>query len=119
MKALKLIASILAVFTFVYYQYVYVNTGVKLNELYFICSGLSVSAFSFMSIKWKDPVFVTSVQLLCSSFFLVVVFMYVYRWVIVGDGSTNYYTAACISAVLTFLYSTYHVIRRNPYIKRK
>jgi hypothetical protein len=42
---------------------------------------------------------------LCGSFFTATVFIYVYRWVIFGDGSTNYYTAICISTVLTFIYT--------------
>jgi len=119
MKILKAISSILAISAFMYYQYAYMNTGVLPDELFFIGSALSISAFALLSIKWTDGIFVTSLQLLASSFFSVVVFIYVYRWVLFGDGSTNYYTAACWSAILTFIYLIYYVIRNNPILKHE
>jgi hypothetical protein len=119
MKSLKAISSILAISAFMYYQYVYVNTGVLPDEVFFIGSALSISAFAFLSIKWTDGIFITSLQLLTSSFFAVVVFIYVYRWVLNGDGTTNYYTAACWSALFTLIYSICYAIRNNPFFKHK
>lgn len=117
-KTLKVISSILVVFTFMYYQYVYVTTGIKPNELFFIGSGLSITAFAFLSIKWSDPIFVTSFQLLCSCFFLVVTFIYTRRWVMAGDGSTNYYTALCFAGGFTFLYIILYYLYHAYYGRR-
>jgi len=104
MKLAKAIVSIVAVLTFLYYQYIIVTTGEKANELFLIGSGLSISAFAFLSIKWNDPIIITSLQLMCSTFFVAVIFIYIRRWVVEGNPSTNYYTALCFCVVFTFLY---------------
>lgn len=116
MKVAKVIISILAVSTFLCYQYIYVSTGVKPNELFFVGSSLSISAFAFLAVKWEDPILVTSFQVLCSSFFLAVTFIYIRRWVMEGNGTTNYYTALCFCAILTFIYLIYPFVWK--YVKQ-
>jgi Kef-type K+ transport system membrane component KefB len=122
---IKTIAVILAVGSFVLYQYMITFKNVDLSELYFISSALSISAFSLLSLKKSDPVIVKSLVLLCASFFAVAVWVYVYRWVIFGDGSTYYFTALSVSAVISFIYTIgyyiyYYVFKRNkPFIGHK
>ena len=101
MKIAKAIVSILAILTYLYYQWILVNTGVKPNELFLVGTKLSICAFAFLSIKREDPVFIIALQLMCSSFFFAVAFIYVKRWVMEGNGSTNYYTALCFCVIFT------------------
>jgi hypothetical protein len=116
MKLAKAISSILAVSTFVYYQHVFVTTGVKPNELFLVGSGLSIAAFAFLSINWKDHISIISLQLLCSSFFLAVTFIYIRRWIVEGNGSTNYYTALSFCVIFTFIYLVYPFVWK--YVKQ-
>jgi hypothetical protein len=122
---IKSIAAILAVGAFVLYQYMISFKGIDLSELYFIASALSISAFAFISIKKSDPIIVRSLVILCASFFGVAVWVYIYRWVIFGDGSTYYFTALSVSAVVSFIYTIinyvyYYVFKRNkPFFGHK
>ena len=129
MKTAKVILSILSISTFMCYQYIYVtnvsspdyiyiDTVGSPDELFFIGSSLSICAFSFLAIKWKDPIFVTSFQLLCSSFFFVVTFIYIRRWVMEGNPTTNYLTSLCFVAIFTVIYIIIYYIR-NAIIGRR
>lgn len=113
MKVLRVILGVLAIFAFLYYQYEYVRTGNKPNEIFFIASCISISGYSLFSLRQYDSVFVSSITILCSSFFGAVIGIYMWRWVLLGDGSTNYYTAICISAVFTLIYSILYAILRH------
>lgn len=120
MKHIKAIAAIVSVSSFLIYQYMLVTKKVDISELYFISLSLSVAAFAFLSLRKGDTIFDNSLVVLCGTFFCVIVIIYVYRWVLFGDGSTNYYTAACISAILTFIYTICYVIfRSKPIFKHK
>jgi len=111
----KAIVAILSISSFCLYQYFLVEKGIDLSELYFISLSLSTAAFAYLSLKKTDTLVVNSLVVLCATFFIVVVGIYMYRWVMLGDGSANYYTAACISAILTFIYTIiYALIRTNP-----
>ncbi len=114
-KAIKAITALLGISAFMYYQYEYLRTGMKPNELFFIASSLCIASFAFLSIEKDDPVFIRSLIVLCSTFFLMVIVIYFKRWVIEQNGSTNYYTALCISAIFTFLYLVYDVFFGRKY----
>lgn len=126
MRIAKAIAAIVSVCAFLYYQHALMNGNVILDEydlydeFYFITISLSISAFAFLSIHKDDGALIKSLLVLCSTFFAAIVIVYGYRWVLFGDGSANYYTAVCISAVLTFIYTiTYAFIRYRANAKLK
>ena len=115
---IKAIAAIISVGSFVFYQYMTAYKGMDMSELYFIASALSIAAFAIISIKKTDPIIVISLIVLCASFFTITVFIYIYRWIIFGDGSTWYFTALSGSACVSFLYLIcnliYYVFKRKP-----
>lgn len=120
----KAVSAILAVSSFVFYQYMISFKGIDMSEFYFIASALSISIFAATSIKKSDSILVVSMIVLCISFFVTAVVIYIYRWVLFGDGSTYYFTALSISAVISFIYtlghSIYYVFKRNkPYFGYK
>ena len=104
MKIIKCIAAILGISIFIIYQWEYLRTGMKPNELYFTGSSVLISVLALLSIDKDDNRFVRSLLVLLSTFLLMVVLIYFKRWIIERDGSTNYYTALCFSAIFTFLY---------------
>jgi hypothetical protein len=106
----KAIAAILAVGSFVFYQYMVSFKGIDMSEWYFIASALSIAAFALISIRKSDPIIVNSFIILCASFFITAVGIYINRWIIWGDGSTYYFTALSISAIITFIYTVFHSI---------
>lgn len=110
---MKPTVAILSILSLVAYQYVRANKGVELNELYFVIMSLSIAAYSFSSITKKDTLFASSMNILSGSFFISTVIIYLKRWVICGDGSTNYYTAICIATILTFIYLICYAIKHN------
>lgn len=114
---IKLIASILSISAFLSYQYALVTCGVDLSELYFVAMGLSISVFCFMSIRKDDKGSTSSFMVLCGTFHIITVLVYLYRWVLLGDGSTNYYTAFCLSVIITIIYiliDTFYGHKPNP-----
>ena len=104
MKAVKYISAIVGIPIFIFYQWEYLRTGMKPNEFYFIGSSVLIAVLYFLIIAKDDPTFIRSLLILSSTFFLMVTYIYIRRWVMEGDGSTNYYTALCWSAILTFIY---------------
>ncbi len=75
-----------------------------------------MAAFAFLSIEKTDPIFIRSLIILFGVFFIMIDFIYIKRWVIEGDGSSNYYIALCYSAAFTFIYLLYTLIEK--YLKR-
>lgn len=108
---IRSIVAILSMASLMVYQYFMVKRGINLSELYFISISLSISAFCFLSMKKGDNIFVSSLSVLCGSFFIGVVVIYLLRWVMLGDGSTNYYTAIMVSTILTFIYLICYAIK--------
>ena len=110
-------ASIISVMAFVYYQFIYLKTEIKPNEIYFISVNISLAAFSFLNIRKNHSVFTKLFPIMAGTFFLTVTYLYIKRWILEGHPSTNYYTSLSISAVVTLLYIlTYEFIR---YIKSR
>lgn len=105
-------ASLISVFGLVYYQFTYLKTGIKPNEIYFLAGSISIAVFSFLNIKKNHNEFINMFPIMAGTFFLTVTYLYVRRWIIEGQPSTNYYTALSISAVVTILYIiSYGIIR--------
>ncbi len=98
------------------FQYEFITNKVKLNEEYFIVTSLCMAFFAFMSIEKKDNVFVKCLIILFAVFFVMLDIVYIHKWVIQDNGKPVYYTALCISAIITFLYLIYTVIEK--YLKR-
>lgn len=111
-KAGIIAASLFSIGAFIYYQYIYVSTGIKPNEIYFLAGTISLAAFSFLNIRKDHGVFIKLFPVMAGTLFLSVSYLYLSRWIIEGSPSTNYYTALCISTGVTFLYIlTYGIIR--------
>lgn len=115
-NAIKIGTVLFGIGTYMFYQYEFMMSQVRHDELYFIVTSICIAVFAFLSIEKTDPVFVRSLIILFSVFFVMVDLIYVKRWVIEGDGSSNYYIALCHSAGFAFLYLIYTVIEK--YLKR-
>lgn len=102
--------------TYTFYQYEYMMSKIRHDELYFIVTSICMAAFAFLSIEKTDPIFIRSLIILFGVFFIMIDFIYIKRWVIEGDGSSNYYIALCYSAAFTFIYLLYTLIEK--YLKR-
>lgn len=105
-----MITAIVAIGSMISYQYFNLK-GISLDAMWFVANSFAIAVFAITSMRKSDKTFVSSISVLVTAFYSAIAIMYVSRWVMLGDGSTNYYTAICISAVLTFLYLVIHVIR--------
>jgi hypothetical protein len=115
MKIIKSIAALFAISALLAYHHFSHVKGIELNELWFIVMSGTTAIFGFISMSKKDSVFVSSLVLLCSLFYTFIPMIFIYRWCIQGEGSTNYYIAIYISAVLTFLYLLWDVCKRYKF----
>ncbi len=115
-NAVKIGTVLLGLATYTFYQYEYVMSNVRHDELYFIVTSICMAVFAYLSMEKNDPIFTRCLIILFSIFFIIVDVIYIRRWVFEGDGSTNYYIALCYSAIFTFFYLIYTVIEK--YLKR-
>lgn len=115
-KAIKIGMVLFGIGIYTFYQYEYMTSNVRHDELFFIVTSICIAVLAFLSIEKTDPVFISCLLILFGVFFIMVDFIYIKRWVIEGDGSSNYYMALCHSAGFTFLYLIYTVVEK--YLKR-
>ena len=115
-NAIKIGTVLTGLSTYTFYQYEYMTSKVRHDELYFIVTSICMAVFAFLSIEKTDPVFVRCTLVLWGVFFIMVDIIYIKRWILEGDGSSNYYISLCHSAIFTFLYLIYTVVEK--YLKR-
>lgn len=108
----KVILPIIVVAGYVAYHWMYINNIKMADELYFITSTIGLFLFPFLCIRRKDLFIVKPLLIATGMFFASVLYLYLKRWVFEGEPSTNYYTAATASVVITFSYLiVYGIIR--------
>lgn len=85
MKVLKSIlaafACIILIASYAAFSFMYYNKGIKLNEFYFISSGVSIAIFTGLLVTFFSNKIVRILLLYISSFYVILVGSYVWSWI--------------------------------------
>ena len=82
-------ASLMILISYLLYYYFYYNDGIKLNELYFISSGIGISVFTGLLFTFFRNVYVRTALLFTSVFYLMLELTYVIVWIFLGQPYTH------------------------------
>ena len=78
---LAMFAVILIIASYVAFNYFFYEKGIKLNELYFISSGIGISILSGLLFTFFNNRFVRISLLYCSVFYLILEVSYIWSWI--------------------------------------
>jgi len=76
-------AAALSVVSYIAY-YIFYYEGIKLDELYFIATGISISIFTGLLFTMFKDRWVRTFLLFCSVFYGMLITIYVFHWIITG-----------------------------------
>lgn len=108
------IASVFVVGCYLFYYYHLRNTGIKLNELYFITSGVGIAVFTGLLFTFFTNIYVKTALLFTSTFYAVLEFIYIIKWVFMGQPYAYFKTALIIGLIIGIIYFIYDRINDVP-----
>jgi len=76
-------AAILSLSSYISY-YIFYYKGIKLDELYFIATGLSISIFTGLLFTFFENKIVRTFLLFASVFYAILITVYIFHWMITG-----------------------------------
>ena len=82
--AIAAVISALMLVSYVIYYYYYYANGVKLNELYFISTGVGVAVFTGLLFTFFERTWIKAILLFTSTFYAILELIYVIMWIILG-----------------------------------
>jgi len=110
------ITGIFIVTLYLYYYYHLKTTGVKLNDIYFIASGVGIAVFSGLLFTFFQNICVKTILLFTSIFYAVLELIFIYKWVVCGQPYAYFKVAliaGLIFGIMYFLYDKFSNVRRN------
>lgn len=87
--------AITSIVVFVAYQLTQWHGGRYINEIYFMLTTSTISVSMKLLSYNVEGIIKRGIVLLSSSFYASILIIYVWRWVINGEPSTNYIKALC------------------------
>jgi hypothetical protein len=106
-------AAILIMATYVAYNYFYYEEGVKLNELYFISTGIGIATLSGLLFTFFNDRFIKTCLLFCSVFYSILEIAYIWSWVTVSHAYAYIKLALFVGLLIGILYASYDYIRSS------
>lgn len=100
-------ASLMILISYLLYYYFYYNDGIKLNELYFISSGIGISVFTGLLFTFFRNVYVRTALLFTSVFYLMLELTYVIVWIFLGQPYTHIKLSLIIGLIIGITYFGY------------
>lgn len=79
------IAAAFIMVSYIFYYFTFYETGVKLNELYFISSGVGIAVFTGLLFTFFENICVKTVLLFTSVFYGLLELIYIIVWIIQGQ----------------------------------
>lgn len=79
------VAATFIMISYIIYYFTFYETGVKLNELYFISSGVGISVFTGLLFTFFENICVKTVLLFTSVFYGLLELIYIIVWIIQGQ----------------------------------
>lgn len=106
-------AAALAILSYIVYYYFFYEVGIKLNELLFICTGLSISLFSGLLFTFFRNKIAKALTLFCSVFYLFLVGIYTVYGLLFGTYYANIKLSLIIGLAAGISYLIYDTINHR------
>jgi hypothetical protein len=105
-------AVMLIIASYVAYNYVYYEKGYKLNELYFISTGVGIAILSGILMTFFKNKFVRTSLLFCSVFYTFLEVAYVWSWITLNHAYAYIKLSLFVGLLIGLIYVVYDYIRR-------
>lgn len=99
--------GIFIIILYLIYNYYYYYNEVKLNELYFISSGVGVSICMGLLFTFFQNIYIKTILLFTSVFYFMLILIYIVFWVILGEPYTHIKAALIIGLLIGIIYVIY------------
>lgn len=108
------IAAAIILFSYLVYYFYYYNNGVKLNELYFISSGIGISIFTGLLFTFFENLYIRTILLFTSVFYLMLEMIYIIMWIVLGEPYAYLKTSLIIGLIIGIIYFIYDKLNNKP-----
>lgn len=108
-----LAASFIIISYLIYYYYYYYH-DTKLNELYFISSGIGISVFTGLLFTFFKNVCIKTILLFTSIFYAMLEVIYIAVWLIQGQPYAHIKIALIVGLIIGILYIAYDKFTNKP-----
>lgn len=99
-------AAILSISSYLAY-YIFYYKGIKLDELYFIATGISISIFTGLLFSMFMDKWVRTFLLFASVFYGILIKIYVLHWIITGIPYAYIKTSLVLGLIIGIIYFIY------------
>lgn len=106
-------AAILIIASYVVYNYFYYEEGIKLNELYFISTGIGISILSAILFTFFKNKLVRLSLLFCSVFYGFLEVTYIWSWLTCSQAYAYIKLSLFIGLLIGLIYASYDYIRSS------
>lgn len=101
------IAGAFLIISYLFYYYWYYENGIKLNELYFIATGVGISVFTGLLFTFFQNIYVKTILLFTSVFYLMLEVIYIAVWIVQGEAYAYIKLSLVIGLVIGLIYFLY------------
>lgn len=111
------IAGVTGVFvalSYISYYYYYYENGVKLNELYFISTGIGISVFTGLLFTFFKNICVKMILMFTCIFYGILELIYISVWIIQGQPYAYIKQSLIIGLVIGIIYFAYDKFTNKP-----
>lgn len=106
-------AALILISYLVYYYYYY-NDGVKLNELYFVSTGLGIFVLTGLLFTFFKNVYIRTILLFTSIFYLMLEIIYIVSWLILGQPYAYLKESLIVGLIIGIIYFIYDKSYNKP-----
>lgn len=103
-------AVIIIAVSYIIYNYFYYEMNIKLNELYFISTGLAISIFSGLLFTFFQNKVIRALLLYCSTFYAILIISYIYSWIIQSHAYAYTKLSMFLGLLIGIIYMAYDFI---------
>lgn len=108
-------AAAFAIISYIIYYIYLAEYSIKLNELFFISTGIGISVFSGLLFTFFREWYVRVWFLYASVFYGLLVFSYIGYWILLGQPYGDIKNCLIAGFVAGIIYCTYDYLRRRSY----
>ena len=107
------IASGVIMISYIVYYYYYYCADIKLNELYFISSGVGISIFTGLLFTFFQNIYIRTILLFTSVFYVVLEAIYIIKWIFFGNPYAYLKIALIFGLIIGIIYFVYDRIKND------
>jgi len=108
------ITGVVVAISYLAYYYYYYENGVKLNELYFISTGIGISVFTGLLFTFFRNICVKIILMFTSIFYGVLELIYISVWIVQGQPYAYIKQSLIIGLIIGIIYFIYDKFANKP-----